>query len=182
MSARFQPARSLSTLLAASALLSLISGCGGGNESAGTSAASTSTESVSKTTSAPTHTQFIRELDTLCARAKRELAPLVEQFNKTALTNDADGAAAALQQTIPLRARYDAQLHRMSPSPEDRATFARFLRDETRIAGLSPRMVAALKAGDEKEFNRLANIVHATRHDRMTAALGLGTAHCVTPP
>lgn len=180
MSARRQPARSLSTLLAASALLFLSSGCGGGNESAGTSAASTSRESASTTTSAPTQAQFIRELDTWCARANRELAPLVEQFNKTALANDADGAAAALQRTIPLRARYDAQLHRMTPSPEDQATFARFLHDETRIAGLSPRMVAALKAGDEKEFTRLANIVHATRHDRTKAALDLGTAHCVT--
>jgi len=180
VSARRQPARSLSILLAASALLFLSSGCGGGNESAGTSAASTSTKSASTTPSAPTHAQFIRELDTWCARANRELAPLVEQFNKTALANDTDVAAAALQRTIPLRARYDAELHRMSPSPEDRATLARFLRDETRITGLSSRMVAALKAGDEKEFHRLANIVHATRRDRTKAALDLGTAHCVT--
>lgn len=180
MSAHRQPARSLSTLLAVSALLVLSSGCGGGNESAGTSAASTSTRSASTTTSAPTHAQFVSELDAWCARGNREVAPLVLQFNKAGLANDAEGAAAALQRTIPLRARYDAGLHGMTPSPEDRTQFARFLRDETRIAGLTPRMVAALKARDEEEFNRLANLVHAARNDRTKAALALGTTHCGT--
>jgi hypothetical protein len=39
-------------------------------------------------------------------------------------------------------------------------------------------MVAALRAGDEEEVNRLANLVHATRNDRTKAALDLGTTHC----
>jgi hypothetical protein len=103
---------------------------------------------------------------------------LIQRFNKAALANDADGAAAALQRTIPLRARYDAGLHGKSPSPEDRASFARFLRDETRIAGLAPRMVAALKARDEEEVNRLANRIHAARNDRTKAAHDLGTTQC----
>jgi hypothetical protein len=103
---------------------------------------------------------------------------LIKQFNKAALANDAVGAATALQRTIPLRARYDARLRGMTPSPEDRATFARFVRDETRIASLSPRIVGALKARDEEEFNRLASVVHATRRDRTKAALDLGAADC----
>jgi uncharacterized protein YeaO (DUF488 family) len=105
---------------------------------------------------------------------------LIGKFNKAALAGNADGAAAALKRTILLRARYDARLHEMTPSPEDRATFARYQRDETRIAGLSPRMVAALKAGDEQEVNRLANLVHSTRNDRTKAALDLGAAQCGT--
>ncbi len=185
MGALGQPARSLPTLLAVSALLVLSSGCGGGNESSGpsaasTSAKSTSTKSASTRTSGPTHTQFVRALDAWCARGNLRFAPLIQQFNKAAVANDFDGAAAALQRTIPLRARYDAALHGMTPSPEDRATFAHYLRDETRIAGLAPRMVAALKARDEEEFNRLANLVHAARNDRTKAALDLGTTQCGT--
>lgn len=178
MWARRQPARTLSTLLAVSALLVLSSGCGGGNESAGTSAASTSTTSSSTTPSAPTHAEFVSELDAWCARGNRRFAPLIAQFNKAALTNDAEGAASALQRTIPLRARYDARLHGITPSREDRAAFARFLGDETRIAGLSRRMVAALKAKNEEEANRLASFVHAARNDRTKAALDLGTTQC----
>ena len=173
-----QPARTLSTLLAVSALLVLSSGCGGGNESALTSAASTSTTSSSTTPSAPTHAEFVSELDAWCARGNRRFAPLIAQFNKAALSNDAEGAASALQRTIPLRARYDARLHGITPSREDRAAFARFLGDETRIAGLSRRMVAALKAKDEEEANRLASLVHAARNDRTKAALDLGTTQC----
>jgi hypothetical protein len=41
-------------------------------------------------------------------------------------------------------------------------------------------MVAALKARDEEEFNRLANLVHAARIDRTKAAFDLGTTHCGT--
>lgn len=158
--------RSPPTLLAVSALLVLTSACGSGNKSSGPS------------TSGPTHAQFVTELDAWCARGYRRLAPLIKQFNKAALANDAVGAATALQRTIPLRARYDARLRGMTPSPEDRATFARFVRDETRIASLSPRIVAALKARDEEEFNRLASVVHATRRDRTKAALDLGAADC----
>src|SRR5919204_5798696 len=156
------------TLLAVSALLVLSSACGSSNESSGPS------------TSGPTHAQFVAELDAWCARGNRRLAPLIKQFNKAALANDAAGAATALQRTIPLRARYDARLRGMTPSPEDRATFARFVRDETRIASLSPRMVAALKARDEEKFNRLASVVHATRRDRTKAALDLGATNCAT--
>ena len=160
--------RSPPTLLAVSALLVLTSACSSGNKSSGPS------------TSGPTHAQFVTELDAWCARGYRRLAPLIKQFNKAALANDAVGAATALQRTIPLRARYDARLRGMTPSPEDRATFARFVRDETRIASLSPRMVAALKARDEEKFNRLASVVHATRRDRTKAALDLGAADCAT--
>ena len=66
----------------------------------------------------------------------------------------------------------------MSPPPEDRQTFARFVRDEARMAGLSPRLVAALRAGDEDEFNRIAGVVHAARNDRTRAAQQLGVTHC----
>jgi hypothetical protein len=149
-------------------MLVLTSGCGGANKSAGPS------------TSEPTHAQFVSELDAWCVRGNRRFAPLIQQFNKAGLANDADEAATALQRTIPLRARYDARLRGMTPSSEDRATFARYLRDETRIAGLAPPMVAALKARDEEEFNRLANLVHETRNDRTKAALDLGTTHCGT--
>lgn len=169
MSACFRPARFvISTSLAVSALLVLTSGCGGGNKSSGPS------------TSGPTHAHFVSELDAWCARGNRKFAPLIAQFNNAGLANDAGAAATALQRTIPLRACYDARLREMTPSPEDRATFARYLRDETRIAGLSPRMVAALKARDEEEFNRLANLVHATRNDRTKVALDLGTTQCGT--
>ena len=159
--------RSPPTLLAVS-LLVLTSACGSGNKSSGPS------------TSAPTHAQFVTELDAWCARAHRRLAPLIKQFNRAALAHDAVGAATALQRTIPLRARYDARLREVTPAPEDRATFARFVRDEIRIAGLSPGIVAALKAGDEEKFNRLAGVVHATRPDRTKAALDLGATKCVT--
>ena len=126
------------------------------------------------------HAQFVSELDAWCVRGNRRFASLTGQFNKAALANDADKAAAALRRTISLRARYDARLRGMTPPPEDRATFARYLRDETRIAGLSPRMVAALRAGDEDEIDRLATLVHATRNDRTKAAHDLGTTHCGT--
>ena len=165
MWARRQPARPLLTLLAVSALLVLSSGCDSDNKSAARG---------------PTHAQFVSKLDAWCARGKLRFAPLIEQFNKAALANDFGGAAAALQRTIPLRARYDAELHGITPSPADRATFARYVRDESRIARLSPRMVAALKARDEQEVNRLANLVHSTRHDRTKAALELGTSDCGT--
>jgi hypothetical protein len=39
-------------------------------------------------------------------------------------------------------------------------------------------MVAALKARDEEEVNRLANRIHAARKDRTKAALDLGTTQC----
>ena len=58
--------------------------------------------------------------------------------------------------------------------------FARYLLDETRIAGLFTRLAAALKARDEAEVTRLVNLVHATRNDRTKAALDLGTTQCGT--
>jgi hypothetical protein len=40
-------------------------------------------------------------------------------------------------------------------------------------------MVAALKARDAKGFNRLADVVHATRADRTAVAFDLGATRCV---
>lgn len=105
---------------------------------------------------------------------------MTQQFELGALANDVDKAVNALQRVIPLRARYDARLHAMTAPPEDRATFARYLRDETRLAGLYPRLAAALKARDDVEGSRLVNLVHAAKNDRTKAALDLGVTHCGT--
>jgi hypothetical protein len=163
----------------------IAAGCGGdddGSDSAGSSETPTTTPTPTPTPTATpepeiTHDEFVAQVDAVCREGNRATRRYNREFQQAAEAGDygqaADIREAALNEN---RDRID-DFPTEAPSDEE-ATYERYLAQVRRIQALEPRIIAALRAGDIQEVQRLSALGQKFRNRRTEAAIDLGLEVC----
>ena len=166
----------------------VVAGCGG-SSSAGdtttdattTSDTTTTTETTTETTAvAPTHEEFVANLDSICRRENEAVADLQEQWAEAVHAGNYAKAAALLEQLQRVAVPFRAELAELVAPTSDDTVFARFKEANNRFDGLTDRTISALKVSDVSELIRLFPLATSALEERTNAALDLGTEHCGT--
>ena len=167
------------TISVLAALMLVLAGCMGGDDS-DDSSAETPTVSVT-VTAAPTpvtHRQFVKRLDRLCRIYNAKAGRFNKRYESELTSNDYAAIADLYRRAERQQAPWRVAVVQLEMPPSDVRRFRRYLGLTDRIDALFRRQIRALRREDVEEFNRLNALIETTRNQRTTAAVDLGLRVC----
>jgi hypothetical protein len=162
----------------------VLTGCGGSSSSSTPGATSTAAATYAARTlcdPAPcqlTHAELAAELDDLCVRGNAAVKQADVSFEHATNASDDTKAAAAMETALREFPPYQSAILGLTPRPQDRAAFTRYVDLTQRIHGLSERIVAVGHARNTSEVIRLSQLVQEELATRARTAADLGAKHC----
>ena len=156
----------------------LIGGCSGSDPEPKTEATTSAPAQVTRTEEsagapAPSHDDFLRELNAICRGANAELS----KVNTKAQGADTRGEiASAFEEAGAIYEDSINEVEALEVPPADKSAFDRYLRSTKRSSGLVRRLANALF--DRKDLSSLNEALDTTQRERLEAAQDLEADDC----
>ena len=159
----------------------LLAGCGGDDDQATSQprpGGAVTRTTPARSGEAPTKAEFLRQVDSLCAEAKRRVAPIAGAVRAKVASEDAAGVAAELRKALPIADEFLGSMRALIPPTGDEAVVAEYLDTVAEQRRRIRPLVEALEAEDISTIEVLAAELRQGNRRAQRLARGYGLTKC----